>query len=464
MANLIIILMSSLLIIATILLCKRHGARLNLVQVYLIFVALYLGIYSLLKALIQDYSNNDVLAVIMVFWQIIAILLVISLITNYFANYLGESIEINYLFRQLAQADDYIIFSLVTIITVIKAFGYYKFNILSNIDIVALDNIGKGVPYWFFSLMTLYIGLTFCAFIALIVKIAISSTRDKFFWFLLTIWVIILASLDGRRSFINMAIIGGMLWIAGQEKKKLFRLKYLYAALTVALSFIIFSNIYQSYRQKMELPSIAQNSAFYHSPIESFLIKTKNLPIGIFNIHSTLENFKIRSAIWEFNYLIIKSQLGSKVPIRPFGSILWQGFKNSVPRIIWPDKEIISLNDMTARLYGLPIIDYGKNNFAFSQADCGFLSIIILPILFVVYLFSIKLFVKITIGNPNLFLLVTGFCIYYLINIEQNYAEIFILYRNIGLIVGCYLFGGGIIKIPAYFRTKRDQKVGLTQP
>jgi hypothetical protein len=463
MANLIIILMSFFLLIATILLCKSQGSRLNLVQVYFIFVALYLGIYSLSKGLIKDYSNLDVLAIILVFGQIITILIVISILTKYLANYLGESIDINYLFRQWAKVDNYIIFSLLIIVTVIKAFGYYKFNIITNIDIAALDKIGQGVPYWFFSLMTLYIGLLFCAFIALIVKIANASTRDKFLWSLLTIWVIILSSLNGRRSFINMAIIGGMLWIAGQGKK-LFRLKYLNAALVVALSFIIFSNIYQSYRHNVELPSIAQNSEFYNFPKESFLIKTKSLPLAIFNIHSTLENFKIRSAIWEFNYLIIKSQLSSKMPVIPFGCILWQGFKNSVPRIIWPEKEVISLNDLTARLYGLPIIDYGKNNFAFSQADFGFFSIVILPIIFVIFLFSIKLFVKTTLGNPNLFLLVTGFCIYYLINIEQNYVEIFILYRNIALIVGFYLFGCGIIKISGYVRAKRDQKVGLTQP
>ncbi len=463
MANLVIILMSLLLLIATIMLCKRHGSRLNLVQVYFIFVALYLGIYSFLKASIQDYSNNDVLSIIMVFGQIIAILIVISIVTKYFADYLGESIEINYLFRQWAKVDNYIIYSLIIIVTVIKAFGYYKFNIITNVDVASLDKIGMGVPYWFFSLMTLCIGLLFCVFIALIVKITISSTLDKFFWSLLTIWVIILSSLNGRRSFINIAIIGGMLWIACHEKK-LLRLKYLYAVLTVALSFIIFSNIYQSYRQKMELPSIAQNSEFYHFPKENFLIKTKSLPIAIFNIHSTLNNFKIRSALWEFNYLIINSQLSGKMPINPFGSILWQGFKNSVPRIIWPDKEVISLNDLTARLYGLPIIDYGKNIFAFSQADFGLFSIVILPIIFIIYLFSIKLFVKTTIGDPNLFLLVTGFCLYYLINIEQNYVEIFILYRNIGLIIGFYLLGCGIIKMADYFRNRRDQKVGLTQP
>jgi hypothetical protein len=462
MANLIIILMSFLLLMATILLCKWQGSRLNLVQVYFIFVGLYLGIYSLLKALIQDYSNSDVLAITLVFGQIITILIVISIVTKYLANYLGESIENNYLFQQWAKVDNYIIYILVIIATVIKTLGYYKFNIVTNIDIAALDKIGQGVPYWFFSLMTLYIGLIFCAFIALIVKIAVSSTRDRVLWSLLTIWVITLTLLNGRRSFISLAIIGGMLWFAGQGKK-LLRLKYLYAALIVALSFIIFSNIYQSYRHNMELPSVVQNSEYYHFPKEGFLIKTKSLPLAIFNIHSTLENFKIRSAIWEFNYLIIKSQLSSEKPIIPFGSILWQGFKNSVPRIIWPDKEVISLNDLTARLYGLPIIDYGKNNFAFSQADFGFLSIVIFPIIFVILLFSKKLLVKTTLENPNLFLMVTGFCLYYLINIEQNYAEIFILYRNIGLIVGFYLFGCGIIKLSAFFMTKLVHKVGLPQ-
>ena len=135
MGNLVIILMSLLLLIATILLCKRHGARLNLLQVYFIFVALYLGVYSFLKALIQDYSDNDVLSVIMVFGQIIAILIVISIVTKYFADYLGESIEINYLFRQWAKVDNYIIYSLIIIVTVIKAFGYYKFNIITNVDV-----------------------------------------------------------------------------------------------------------------------------------------------------------------------------------------------------------------------------------------------------------------------------------------------------------------------------------------
>jgi hypothetical protein len=149
------------------------------------------------------------------------------------------------------------------------------------------------------------------------------------------------------------------------------------------------------------------------------------------NMDTTASSLQERKAIWQFNYVIVDKQIQYHGLNTPYGDLLWQGFKNTIPSAFWPGKSVYNLDDMAAHIYGAPARDYGTNNFAMSQADFGLLSVVLLPLASLLVFLSMALLILATRRHPTLLLLVSGFFIYYLLNVEVDYGHIFVLYRNI---------------------------------
>jgi len=460
MANLIIIFLSLFLFVGVFLFCKVQWSRLNIIHLYLIFVGLYFGLYSFIKAFLKDYSQENPLAIALVFGQIIIILLVIMFISKLINNKMSDHLEIRYLIKQWSKVNSYAIYLLIVVIVLAKIIGYYQFSVISHVDQTRLTGIGKGIPYWYFAFSALITDLAFCAFIATMVKVVTVKNQEKLLWSILLLVLILLDSLGGRRIFVNLAIVGSIIWVVSQQKN-LFKLKYLSLFAILFLSFFLFSNIYQSYRQNLELPNMAQSVEFYNLPKEKYIPKTKRLLISILDLQSTVNNIKMRLATWEFNYLIVNSQLNNERRL-PYGSLIGQGLKNSIPRFLWPEKEIRSLNDITANLYGLPLTDYNKNNFAFTQADFGLYSIIVMPLAALIILLFMFVIIRSAVNHSTLLLICTGFIINYLINIEQDYVDIFILFRHVIMIICLFIMGQIIINIYHYLKGFLGHKFSLT--
>ncbi|PIU52332.1 MAG: hypothetical protein COS90_11975 [Deltaproteobacteria bacterium CG07_land_8_20_14_0_80_60_11] len=114
-----------------------------------------------------------------------------------------------------------------------------------------------------------------------------------------------------------------------------------------------------------------------------------------------------------------------------------EGFKSSVPRLFWPKKQFAVVDDILSELYNVnpKDIDIGKNLFGVGQVDFGYYSIIIvsLVILFIIYLLGIL--VKITTPYPTFLWLISGNIIFFLINIEENGNELFIMLKNMIIIL-----------------------------
>jgi hypothetical protein len=92
-----------------------------------------------------------------------------------------------------------------------------------------------------------------------------------------------------------------------------------------------------------------------------------------------------------------------------------------------------------SKFYGFEITDQTTNNFATFQSDFGFLMVVILPIVIVLILLLISYASAIAPNNRLFFLLISGFCLQYLLRLEESYVALFVLFRNVILIFGLWI-------------------------
>lgn len=446
--NLIILFASFSLLVIIYIYSKVNWYKFSVINVYFVFIGLYFGVYPFIKALLNNYSNANPLAITLVFLQIFIILGIILCLVRYLPMHMKGVIDIRFLIGRWSEANIFIIFLLLGIILMVQIIGYGKFGIISHVNHEELAGIGRKLPYWYAPALFLLNDIILCTFIGLIVKLIKSKDLTRKILIISLVILVGSASIYGRRSLINLAVIGTLLWFISQEKD-VFQFKYLKIGIILLVGLFIFSNIFQLYRGILQFPPSIT------------LDQNKNPIAAIFDGNATLSNIRERPATWEFNYLIVESQLTGKGTDFPRGTLIWQGLKNSIPSILWPGKVVRSLNDMTAILYGFPVMDYGKNNFAFAQADFGVLSIIIVPIVMMIIFLTLIIIIRITKNNPTLLLILSGIVINYLINIEQNVADIFILYRNLIVFTIIYMIGPLLLKIKYLkFRIPGLERVG----
>ena len=119
------------------------------------------------------------------------------------------------------------------------------------------------------------------------------------------------------------------------------------------------------------------------------------------------------------------------------GKLTLEGLKSAVPRFFWPNKQFAFVDDILSELYNVnpKEIDIGKNLFGVGQVDFGYYSIIIVSLILLFIIYLLGFLVKITTPYPTFLWLLSGNIIFFLINIEENGNEIFIMLRNIIIIM-----------------------------
>ena len=198
--------------------------------------------------------------------------------------------------------------------------------------------------------------------------------------------------------------------------------------------FILASNIYQTYRQ--DLFSI-------EARIEGREI-TGVIP-ALANIDATIDNLQERSAMWSFNYMITSEQADSMSKIF-YGTLGWQALLNSIPTFLWSTKEVLDIDEMIANFYGFEITDYSTNNFACLLADFGVFMIVTIPVIYIFVLFLIA-YCHFKFPSRSLFLLLSTFCLQYLLKVENSYGDIFIMLRNVILFIGLFFVARSILRL-----------------
>lgn len=540
-ANLVIMLFSILIITLALLRCVIRLSRLNIIDLYILFVGFSFGVYPLVRGWLGAYSDVPPLTSALVFVHVILTLTILLIITSLLPGTFQKGLEITYLCKQWSKINKYFIFFLLSFIVGVEIIGWWHYGIISNVNYEELSRIGNPPPYWLSSIFPVLPDLIFCAFLVMAAKVIASTGQTRKWWFVMVAILFIDGFLFGRRALVNMAVIGAILFIV-IHNKAVWRWSYVKWMLIIGLSLFIFSNLFQNYRGMMEFDheNIMQNqikllqlfrayrgmpglepsyqgelpksgaldghlahlrvnllpweltyfspqvrwedlqwsnnfflwrekqqvslheqslmgnglrggdhnkanklfqtySAMLQYPTFEFLYLWKSPISAALDARATIDNLKIRLAPWEFNLFILKGHLAGLDKTEGYGDIMWQGLKNSIPRVLWPGKKVVSLNDIIATKYGVRVIDYPKNNYGFLLADFGFLSCILLPLMLFMVFVTMVIIILFTQEYPILLCLSSGFLLNYIINIEQNIADIYILYRNLLLIFLCYL-------------------------
>ena len=429
--NLVVLLCSSVLITLSAVLFWIRLPRLKVVDIYILFVGIYFGCYSFIKGLLQAYSDMQPLPAALVFLHIIIIIAILWGFTALFPEKYQNALKITSLYEHWSRVNTNAILFLLAFILAVELIGWRQYGLISHVDIGKLQAIGKPLPYWFSCIHGMLLDLIFCTFLALAAKIVASTNQVRRWWWVAIALLFVMAATVGRRPLFNMILIGTILYLVVQ-KKGVLQFSYLKWTLVVGLSLLIFSNLFQTYRNLI------------HWPPAGSWAQMKNPLAAALDTRATITNLKIRPSQWGFNYFILKNRLDGRDRDEPVGAILWLGLKNSIPRVFWPGKKVVSLNDLVAARYSVEIVDYSKNNYGFLLADYGYLSLVILPLMLAVVFLTMGRIILSTKEYPLLLWLSTGLILNYLISIEQNIADIFILYRNLALLfisyILCYSF------------------------
>jgi len=423
--NISLLLFSFAFICATTIYFIKRWQDMDVIDLYVVFVALHFGLYPFIRGLhfgadaIFDFRNSNPLAIGLVFIHVLLIIVIIRGLSLYLFPYLMNYLQIKSLILQWGNINKYVLLAICFWLIIFQFISYYIYGVRTYIMPDDFARIGKNLPYWFTSTRTVYMTIAFCGFIGLFSNIIKSNKYQRYFWIILTIIFVPIVTVFGRRFFIGM-IVASIIFLLAYKKDNILRLRYLCISLLLISAFFLFSNIYQAYRYVFQ--AVGQVTSD----------KLMNPFSAALNFNSTISNLVQRPGTWEFSFLVINNQLNN-YEMTTNGKVNLESLKSSIPRFFWPEKQFSLIDDILSKLYNINAkdIDIGKNLFGVSQVDFGYFSIIIVPlvILFIIYLMGFL--IKITTPYPTFSWLLSGNIIFFLINVEENGNEIFFMFRNI---------------------------------
>ena len=405
----------------------------DVLDTYIIFVLFHFGFYPFVRGLhfgrdlIFDFTQGDPLSIGLVFAHVLIILMILKLLSLIFIKNMNY-LKIKYIMESYAQVNNYALYLIYSILIIFQIFSYYKYGVQSYIPPSDFEKIGKLLPYWFTSFRTIYNLVTFCVCVVLLSKVFNTKDRNnQILWLVLTIFFIPFASMyGGKRFFINVIILS-IIFYFDNKNENIFKLRNLKYGLILVIAFFLFSNLYESYRNVLE--GVGKVTA-------EEVKKLKDPLSAAINYQSTLAFLAKRPGTWEFSYLVLSKQTIDGTATTN-GKIVTEGFKNAMPRYLWPNKKFTLIDDTLAQLYGVrpKEIDIGKNNFGVAQLEIGYLSIAVLPLAILLLLILMSYLNKITYQYPIFLWLFSGNILFYLVNIEEAGTDIFFLLRHILLIL-----------------------------
>ncbi|RJQ43496.1 MAG: hypothetical protein C4538_12005 [Nitrospiraceae bacterium] len=293
------------------------------------------------------------------------------------------------------------------------AYGLLKFGIIGYLrfGLIRYDEIAVYAPYWYTSILPFVPVLVYATALSAVAKLAYRN-GNAVTWGILILSFIV-CTLYGRRSIFYLILLSGIVWYF--PRGNLFTLKKAKFFILLLCVIVVFSNIYQTYRQDILSASV-------------------NLVRSWDDVSSTMFNLQERIGPWFLNYLILDSET---MPL--FGNFILNAVKNAIPRVFWPGKVVYDEDLILADHYNLPPIDYPNNPFSTVMADFGILSLCVIPLLYLLVFASAAYFLMKFRKFPTLYLILSVMLLQFIVNIEESfYAAIFGLYRYGTVIVILY--------------------------
>jgi len=420
--NLTVQVISLVLLSLSILFGLGRWRHLNLVDLYFLIVIIFFGLYGFIDALLNDLKFYDPVVFAFIITWIILLAIITWAIWHIFPAKNIQALNLRYLFFLCERTDGSVILIIFGCILALTIISFYKFGVISRINFAELEQFNIVLPYWFTSTKGFVKSSLLCVFIASVAKSAVKMKWKRVFWTSVAILAFALTATYGRRDALILVFLF-IIFKFIRSKKNLLIAKNIILVLVSILLMFGFSNLFQNTRRMLSSSAGSLRS----------LASGKNLINYTLDADATLSNLRNRMVMWKFNYLLFINQ-EKAYKVVPYGMCLVKSFENTVPKILWPRKKDYDLDYEIASLYKFQLDDYPSNNFASAQADFGYLSIIILPLQMVILFFFLSTLIIYRKRNPTFCVLVIGFSLQYLLNIEQSLTDYFLLLRSIIII------------------------------
>ena len=428
--NISLLIFSFIFICIIIIYLHKKWPDLDVIDLYIVFALLHFGFVPFIRGLyfgkdiVFDFRNSNPLAIGLVFGHILVILLIIKGVSLFLSPNSQDYLKLRYLIQKYSSANKYLLLVINACLVLFPIISYYCYGVKPYIMPEDFDKIGHSLPYWFTSIRTIYNYIAFCVLLGLFGNMVKAKKYPQIIWITLIICLILSVTINGRRFLLNIIVIGVIFWFAYNEKS-IWRLRYLTIGLLLIGSVLLFSNMYQSYRDGFLFKAGQVNFTKLENPISTAL-----------NYHATINNLKMRAGTWEFNFLVFNFQI-NKSGMTTNGNLTWDGFKSSIPRFFWPGKQFRLIDDYLAEFFRIETGDVliAKNIFGIAQLDFGYLSIIIIPAIILFIIGIMGVIISKTMEYPTFLMLFTGNILWYLVNFEESGNEIFFMFRNMIMIL-----------------------------
>lgn len=397
----------------------------DMLDMFFLMVMLYFGVYSFIDAMVNEVVGKSALVVMDTFILIFTALFATRLLYLKLPLRVRNVLQFNYLINQWADVDHKVVGFFAASVVAFSVYIYFDFGILATYSGVELELLGISAPSWVGPVKSLMSGIGFAVYVFIVASLLKGKIKLLSIFNVVMFVMTAILALEGRRATLELLLVAFVMWSCSR-RRNVYSIKYVPYVVSLFILIILASNIYQTYRQ--DLFSI-------EARIENREI-TGVIP-ALANIDATIDNLKDRSAMWNFNYMIMSEQVDNISKIF-YGDLGWQAFLNSIPTLLWRSKEVVDIDEMIATFYGFEMIDYPTNNFACLLADYGILMIVAIPIIYFVVLFLVA-YCHFRFPSKPLFLLVSTFSLQYLIKVENSYGDIFVLLRNVILLIVLFI-------------------------
>ncbi len=411
--------------------CARRWEWLTVVDVYVFFIGIFFGALSMIDATLNDLALMNPYVIFLVHIHIGGLTALILSFHLMLPARVQQAIRVEVLLRRLVGAKVWPLIAIAVFAVFFKIYGYLKFGIISGMPWDYLSRNAVQLPYWYTSTIIIADLLITFAFCGAMARFLMRPGRMRYLWIGVIMIALIFEAIDSRRGLFYLLVLGGGLWGIARKVNP-FIMRYLWAWVAAGLFLFSASNVFQTYRFLLFNPMLRD------------AIQDVSFLDAMLNGEATISNLRGREATWRFNYRIFESQLKNPARFLPFGMygrMTAQALRNSVPRKLLPDKQVVQAEDLASAEYGLLVEDYSGNIFANMAADWGFLSVIFVPLVFLALTLTYYVLCRIRIpGEAMPGLLLVGILGYFL-RVESSVDDFYVLYRNlflVGVIYYCF--------------------------
>ena len=400
---------------------SRRWRNFSLLDIYSLFVALFLGVYTLIDLLVNRYKSFDFMTAVVVFSQILGCMAITYLLYFLLPPKMKRSLRLVSMVQSWSALKHSDLIKMTIFVLFNYVYGYLKFGITSYALADTLEKLAVSLPYWYKVIGMFADAAAMGVLFSIFAKHALQIHKDhRWLYLVLALSNLATLAMHGRRNLMYMLIFY-LLIRYSVRRVNLFSWRKLGAWTGMLLLLVMFSNFYLAYRESWD--SADQRASY----------SAEKVIDAATDFGKTFENFRVRMAMWRFNYLLVETRSEGVDP--PMGELWLASFLNTIPAFLMPDKEYQSIDEMTAREYGLIATDFPGNDFASTFADFGWFSLLILPVCLVLVMFATAQLIGVFKRHRLMVLMLVTTVTSYLVRVENDYADGILLYRSLFVLV-----------------------------